>query len=124
MLVGAAVLIIALGAAHSYLGERFILTRLFRITELPRLFGSDSFTRHTLRFAWHLTSVAWWGIAALLLGTADSGAAAVPAAQIGSVISATSLVSAVVAFVGSRGRHLSWAVFILIAVLVWLGTHS
>ena len=35
--------------------------------DLPRLFGSDWFTRRTLRFAWHITSVAWLGFAALLV---------------------------------------------------------
>ena len=114
MLVVAATLIIALGAAHSYLGERYILIRLFRRTDLPHLFGNDSFTRRTLRFAWHLTTVAWWGIAALVLTAPNNNT--------GFIIAATSLVSAVVAFVGSRGRHPAWVVLLIIAVLVWLGT--
>lgn len=33
----AAGLVVALGAAHSVLGERYILTRLFRRSDLPRL---------------------------------------------------------------------------------------
>jgi len=56
-LAAAALLIPALGAAHSVLGERYILIRLFRRSDLPKLFGSDTFTRRTLRFAWHLTTV-------------------------------------------------------------------
>ena len=56
---------IYLGLVHSYLGERFILTRLFK-RELPTLLGSDWFTKRILRFAWHLTTVAWWGFAAIL----------------------------------------------------------
>ena len=55
----AAALAVLLGVAHSYLGERYILTRLFRRGDLPRLFGGVEFTQQTLRFAWHLTSVAW-----------------------------------------------------------------
>ena len=55
----AATLAVGVGLAHSYLGERYILTRLFRRTPLPPLFGSDTFTRRTLRFAWHITTVAW-----------------------------------------------------------------
>jgi hypothetical protein len=35
----------AVGLAHSCLGERAILIRLFRRPNLPRLFGSDVFTR-------------------------------------------------------------------------------
>ncbi len=63
----AAALLVAIAAAHSLLGERYILMRLFRRGPLPKLFGSDWFTRRTLRFAWHLTSVAWLGFAALLV---------------------------------------------------------
>ena len=48
-LLAAAVLTLAVGAAHSYLGARYILIRLFRRADLPHLFGSDVFTRRTLR---------------------------------------------------------------------------
>lgn len=47
----AAALVVALGLAHSLLGERYILQRLLRREDLPRLFGSADFTRRTLRFA-------------------------------------------------------------------------
>ena len=59
------VLIAGLALVHSVLGERCILIRLFRRTDLPPLFGSDDFTKRTLRFAWHLTSVVWLGVAAV-----------------------------------------------------------
>lgn len=123
LLVVAATLVFLLGAAHSYLGERYILIRLFRRADLPRLFGSDLFTRRTLRFAWHLTSVVWWGIAALLLAGARADSRTLPLAQVGAVVAATALASAVVTFAGSRGRHLAWLVFLAIGVLAWLGTH-
>jgi len=51
MLNFAASLAIFIGAAHSILGERYILVRLFRRKNLPELLGSDFFTRRTLRFA-------------------------------------------------------------------------
>lgn len=122
-LIGAAVLIFAIGVAHSYLGERHILVRLFRRPDLPHLFGSDTFTRHTLRFAWHLTTVAWWGIAALLFISARPGTGVLTLSQVGAVITATAVASAIVAFVGARGRHLAWLGFLVIALLTWLGTH-
>ena len=28
--------------------------------------GSDWFTKQTLRFAWHITTIVWWGFAAIL----------------------------------------------------------
>jgi hypothetical protein len=47
----------------------------FRRGDLPKLFGGVEFTQHTLRFAWHLTSVAWMGFAGLLtiLASAPDG---------------------------------------------------
>jgi len=53
----AAFLAISVGISHSYLGERYILIRLFFRNDLPKLFGSSDFTMRTLRFAWHVTSV-------------------------------------------------------------------
>jgi hypothetical protein len=112
----AVVLIVTVGAAHSYLGERYILIRLFRRPDLPQLFGSDVFTKRTLRFAWHLTTVAWLGFAALIWvlgrGSAHTGFR---------VVSIVSLLSALLTFVGSRGRHLAWIAFLAIGAAVWLG---
>jgi hypothetical protein len=45
-------LIVAVAIAHSYLGERYILIRVFRHADLPKLFGNAEFTCRTLRFAW------------------------------------------------------------------------
>jgi hypothetical protein len=119
-LVLAAVIIFVVALAHSYLGERYILIRLFR--RLPALFGSDVFTRRTLRMAWHLTTVVWWGIGALLLVAAGRSPAALPQAQLGAIVAVTSLASAVVAFVGTSGRHLSWLAFLVVGALAWWGT--
>jgi hypothetical protein len=112
----AIVLLVLIGAAHSYLGERYILMRLFRRGPLPRLFGSDLFTRRTLRFAWHITTIAWWGAAATLWALAGGSARGGILA-----VSATFAVSAAVALIGSRGRHLAWLVFAIIAGCAWLG---
>ena len=104
------------GLAHSYLGERYILVRLFRRADLPHLLGSDVFTKQTLRFAWHLTSVAWWGAAAVLLALGQNSP------RLGVLaLSGTFFASALVTLVASRGRHLAWPVFLLIAVAAWLG---
>ena len=71
MLVAAASLMILLGLAHSVLGECYLLIRLFRRPDLPKLFGSTAFTTRTLRFAWHLTTVIAWGLAAVVLQVGD-----------------------------------------------------
>lgn len=115
--VAVAILTLLLAGAHSYLGERYILMRLFRRNDLPRLFGGEEFTRHTLRFAWHLTSVAYIGLAAVLVLLPSLGDA--PPSAPAQAVAATFGVSGVVALLGSRGRHLSWIVFFVIAALAW-----
>jgi hypothetical protein len=117
----AVALAVTIGIAHSVLGERFILIRLFRRTDIPHLFGSPEFTKHTLRFAWHLTTVAWWGLAAIIVLIAQDRASS---SALLHVLSATFLVSALVAAVGSRLRHLSWVAFAMIAVLLLVAARS
>lgn len=107
------ILLLTVGIAHSYLGERYILMRLFRREGLPKIFGSDEFTKNTLRFAWHLSTVAWWGFAAILLHLAQSGTGT---GLIGNIIGVTFLAHFVVALLGSKGRHLSWAFFLVIGL--------
>ena len=116
MLLLAAFLVLLIALAHSYLGERYILVRLFR-RPLPKLFGSDDFTKRTLRFAWHITSIAWLGFAYLLL---QANAGQLSRANALLVISATFAITALVALVGGRGKHWSWPVFTAIAVLSYL----
>ena len=107
---------------HSYLGERYILIRLFRRPDLPTLFGDDVFTKRTLRFGWHLTSIAWLGFAVLLFVVAGDSTPDVTVHRTLAVVQLTFLLSAVVAFLASRGRHLSWVLFLGIAVATWLGS--
>ena len=110
----AAFLAFSVGVAHSVLGEKYILIRLFRRDNLPKLFGSDLFVRRTLRFAWHLTTLAWWGFAALfvLLATENS-----TPQMLGYTLAATFFASALVCGGYSRGRHLAWIVFLLIGLI-------
>ncbi|HEX7152779.1 MAG TPA: hypothetical protein VF618_14915 [Thermoanaerobaculia bacterium] len=117
-LVIAAVLTAFLGIAHSYLGERYILMRLFRRGNLPELFRRHEFTRRTLRLAWHIMSVLAFGFAALLVVLASS-VAAEELRTIGRIIAVTFALCGVMSLVISRGRHLSWVVFFAIAALVW-----
>jgi len=114
----AATLTVLLAAAHSYLGERYILIRLFRRGDLPKLFGGTRFTQDTLRLAWHITSVAALGFAGLLLALALPGPPMEPWVH-GWIIGATFAACGLVALVGSGGRHLSWIVFFSIAALTF-----
>lgn len=117
----AAFLAIAIGMTHSYLGEKYILMRLFRRDDLPKLFGSSQFTSQTLRFAWHLTTIAWWGFAAILIVLANPP---VDSGTIGLVIGCTFLVHFAIALLASRGRHYSWLIFLSIGVLTIYATRT
>jgi hypothetical protein len=116
----AATLLCCTAVAHSYLGERFILIRLLRRSDLPRLLGDDDFMKQTLRLAWHITSVVGFGFAALLVIIA-SHPVSVFSRKMTDVIAITTALSGLVALVGSRGRHLSWIAFFLISALAWFG---
>ena len=115
----AAFLIFAIGLAHSVLGEKYILIRLFRRENLPKIFGSTEFTIRTLRFAWHLTTIAWWSLAIILILLVHPP---VSTSTIGQVIGITFLIHFAIALIGSRGKHFSWPIFLAIGVIVIFAT--
>lgn len=114
LLFFAAFLAFAVGLAHSVLGERYILCRLFRRADLPHLFGGPEFTVRVLRFAWHLTTIAWWGFAAILVLLAQQS---LSVRSVSLVLAVTFLVTCVITLVVSRGRHLAWPVFLAIGIV-------
>lgn len=114
----AATLAVALGVAHSFLGERYILARLFRRGDLPKLFGSSEFTTRTLRFAWHITTVAWFGFAALLV---HAGRVDLTVSGMLHIIGLTFVASGFLPLLLTRGKHLSWLVlFIVGGIALWV----
>lgn len=117
----AALLAFGVGIAHSVLGERYLLIRLFRRSDLPKLFGGTEFTIRTLRFAWHLTTIAWWGAAALFFAMAR---APLTSSLASSILGVVFLVTALAVFVASRGRHLAWPVFVAISVIAFYGAYA
>jgi len=117
LLYVAAFLTVSLGIAHSYLGEKYILIRLFRRENLPRIFGDQEFTKRTLRFAWHITTVAWIGLAALLVH-AGRGDLTVPGTL--RIIGVTAIISGLFPIIFTRGRHLAWVVLFAIGgISLW-----
>ncbi|NOI29247.1 hypothetical protein [Vibrio coralliilyticus] len=104
-----ALLLIAISFIHSYLGERYILMRLFKRDNLPKLFGSDDFTKRTLRFA-------WIGFAAIVFSLTQPEYSQ---STVVKIIAITFAIHCVVAFWGSKGRHLSWIVFGTVSVLLF-----
>jgi hypothetical protein len=118
-LLAAAGLCVSGGVLHSVLGERLILSKLVS-GSLPEVVGSSDLTLRVLRLFWHLVSVAWWGFAVLLILLAS-----MPTAEENRrlllAITVTFLASAVVSSTVSRGKHFSWGVLLLIAIMTWLG---
>jgi len=101
----------AIGVAHSVLGEKYILTRLFRREDLPEILGSADFTIRTLRFAWHLTTIAWWGFATIIFILARGS---ISFQNLSAVLAVTFLTTGAITLVVSHGRHLVWPVFLFI----------
>lgn len=119
-LISAAVLAAFVGVAHSYIGERYILIRLFRRGNLPDLFRNSDFTKRMLRLGWHVMSVFALGFAALLAVLASSPGGE-DARAVARIISATFALGGGVSLVISKGRHASWFIFWAIAALAWAG---
>lgn len=117
----AAFLAFGIGIVHSALGEKYILIRLFRRDNLPKLFGSTDFTIRTLRFAWHVTTIAWWGMAAILVLMARPP---LRIGDVGLVIGGVFIAHFLIAIIGSKGKHLSWIVFLVIGVITLYATRS
>lgn len=116
-LIAAAVLIAALGIAHSILGEKYII-RWLLAHDLPRILGGASFTAGTIRFAWHITTVLFLGLAAVLVALALGAGSA----TIVFVIGCTFIVSAALPIWFTRGRHLSWVVLLAAGALCLAAT--
>jgi hypothetical protein len=112
----AAGLTFAIGAVHSWLGERRLLGPLLSPQTRQGVLADSAFARQVIRFAWHVTTIAWWGIGAILMVLAFSpatGGGRLSAA----IIAVTFLVTGGVILATSRGRHLAWPVFLAIAGL-------
>ena len=114
LLYVAAFMTFFIGIVHSILGEKYILIRLFKRGNLPRLLGGTEFTQLTLRFAWHITTIAWWGFAAILIMLAEK---TYTYQSLAAVIAVTFLSSAAIAIVMSKGRHYAGFVFLFIGAV-------
>lgn len=109
---GTYILLVICGLLHSIGGEVWLLRPLFhrrgnRVLE-------SVLARQVLRFAWHLTSLCWVLIAALLAVLHQSGAAA---ADLGFLLTGgLFLTVGLFDLVVTRGRHIGWPVLCLIGV--------
>jgi hypothetical protein len=108
----------ALAGLHSYAGEIRLVQPLLQRNDLPMLNGSMDYTKAILRWAWHLTSVAWLGFAAIFAGLTQ---VALEARQMPAVILTGVLgISGIIAFIAGRGRHPAWVFFLISAICAWM----
>jgi hypothetical protein len=114
-LLFAAALTLVLGFAHSALGERHLIGPLLAPERrIPPLAGN--FMRTVLRFAWHITSVDWIGMGAVLAILSFVPLEAQGRLAVG-VIGAVFAVNGLIVLVASKGRHFAWMLFLLIGAL-------
>jgi hypothetical protein len=116
MLTIAALIMLVTGIAHSYLGEKYILMRLFRRDSIPELLGSDELTKNTLRFALHITSITWFGLAAIMYFENA------PSSLFLYTVATISFVSAAMAAFFTKGKHFSWIAFLSVGILTLIAT--
>ena len=110
-----------MAVVHSWMGEKLLIGPLQNNPHLPVIRGNPKAAPSTLRFTWHVTSVFGLGFAGVLFYYANNPQLVLTAALPLKVLAVTFLVSGFVAIIGSKGRHLSWLVFWVMAVLIWLG---
>lgn len=114
-LVAAAALTVFIGVVHSWLGEVKLIGPLLAPENRAGLLKSG-FARGVLRFAWHLTTLAWWGLAAIVAAIAfwplePAGRCAL------AIIAAVFFLHGAIVLWAGRGRHHAWIVFFAIAAL-------
>lgn len=102
----AAATLVLLGGLHSLLGERMLIGPLLA-DDRWRVPVPRRAAERLLRFAWHLTSIAWLALALVLLGVDTPG-----------VVAATMLASGLLVL-SSLPAHLAWPLFLLGAL--WAG---
>ena len=115
-LLVASILTVGVGLVHSWLGELRLIGPLVAPGKRLGILEKSAFSRGVLRFAWHLTTVAWWGFAAILVVLAQTpvtGQGRIVLMAIALMFAMTGMI----ALIASRGRHLAWPVFMAIAGL-------
>lgn len=115
LLFAAAILIFGVGVTHSWLGESKLIGPLTAAGTRSGLLAHSGLARLVLRFAWHITSIAWWGLAAILIVLARQPLDA-SGKLVLLVIAATFLATGLACSGGGR-RHWAWLIFLMIGGL-------
>lgn len=110
MLETSAILLVLVGAMHSVLGGKNLVTPLLAREDFPVVLGSQRNGRLTLWFGWHALTFFWWAQAYVLWRIAQDASQAGPATLIAWAV-ACGLIG-IAALVVSKGKHLSWVFFL------------
>lgn len=112
LVIASMVALLATALAHSLAGEIYLLRPLFRHGG-NRVLDSQ-LARMVLRFAWHVTSLAWIVLAVILYAVAFNEAhlRTVILASVG----ASFVFAGVFDLIASRGRHIGWPLLLLTGV--------
>ena len=104
---------------HSYLGEKKLLPHLISGV-VSHFRGDTKRTGAIVRWAWHLTSLAWVALALLLIVFARMPAdvRVLPVA----IIAGCLALSGVVCFVTTRGKHVAWPFFLAASTTAAIGS--
>lgn len=117
-LLAAAILCVATSIVHSWLGERKLIGPLLAPERREPPLNSR-FAGNVLRYAWHLTSLIWIGIGAVLVALAF-GPLDGSATRTLAIIGVLFLVKGALTLLIGRGRHHAWIIFLAIATLTFV----
>jgi hypothetical protein len=115
LLYAAALLATVTALTHSILGERRLIGPILGETAPGPVILKGSLARKILRFAWHVTSLAWIAQAAVLVIIATLP----PDTQGPPIVVVTGLsflLMAVVSIAISRGRHVGWPLLAAVGI--------
>lgn len=116
------ILTIILALAHSILGEWRLLRPmknevLPQIKGIPALFNSADFSKNTIRFVWHVTSVFGLSLAAILFCFSNLDVLNATEVFIVKIISAAMILAGLITLILTKGAHLGWILFLAIGIL-------
>lgn len=115
----AAVLLVLVGLFHSLIGGRRLIAPIVARSDLPVILGDIAMSRMTLRAGWHMLTLFWFALAVILVAQVVS-AISFDRLVMG-VFGVSFLIAALIALVLSRGKHLSWVLFIPIGGILLVG---
>lgn len=102
------------GIIHSWLGERRLIGPLLAAEHRSGPLAISAFARRVLRFAWHLTSLAWCGSAAILIALALTPLDLQGRMVLG-ITAAVFLLNGLICLMAGGVRHIGWPFFFIIS---------